>query len=85
MIEATTAEDVIDIVPAHVEIMRDFIVKSVVAIFNFVVSSQYQCCSITLLCSLLLLGLATGCHPFSVNSSYLGTIAYQTDSSASLF
>ena len=42
MIEATTAEDVIDIVPAHVEIMRDFIVKSVVAIFNFVVSSQYQ-------------------------------------------
>ena len=41
MIEATTAEDVVDIVPAHVEIMRDFIVKSVVAIFNFVSGDIY--------------------------------------------
>ena len=45
MIEAITAEDVIDIVPEIVEIIRDLnvksVVKSVVAIFNFVSGDIY--------------------------------------------
>ena len=68
MIEATTAEDVIDIVPEQVEIMRDFIVKSVVAIFKLVESgiSRVLTFHIILLCSLLLLGLGwrLGVTPF---------------------
>ena len=50
MIEATTAEDVIDIVPEIVEIMRDFnvksAVKSVVAIFNFVSRIFMSLCAV---------------------------------------